>query len=383
MIYLDNNATTRVDPAVLEGMLPFLRESFGNPSSLHRLGAAAARALDEARERVAAALETQPKQIVFTSGGTEANNLAIRGAVQALRRRGDHVVTTTVEHASVRGVIDVLEEEGLRVTRVPVDGQGQLDADAVIDAVDERTILVSVMHVQNETGAVFPVEGIARRARAKSKKLFVHSDGVQACGKLPVPDVDLYTISGHKIHGPKGAGALRLGSKARVRPLLLGGGQERGLRSGTEALPNLVGLGLAAELAVQRRRGLRASATPCSEQLRAGIEALDGVINSPPDALPTCVNASFPGTAAEPLLHALEDRGVLVSTGSACHSRKNAKSPVLQAMGLSDERLDSALRFSLSHETTPEDIAAALEALSAALVLRRGGVHPRPDSGRG
>lgn len=370
-VYLDNNATTRVAQDVLDAMLPFFREHYGNPSSLHRMGVAAERALTEAREQTARALGAEPGQVVFTSGGTEANNLALRGAVRALRRRGDHVVTTAVEHPSVLDVCKALEDEGLRVTYVPVEASGAVDPDRVVDAVGDDTILVSVMHVQNETGAIMPVEAIARGAKAKRKTLLVHCDGVQGFGKLPVPGdaIDLYAISAHKVHGPKGAGALRVGPKTRISALLRGGGQERGLRSGTEALPSLVGMGKAAELAHAHRAAFKALGTALGAELRAGISSHGGVINSPaPSAcVPSTINASFPGVAAEPLLHALEARDVFVSTGSACASRKGTKSPVLQAMMLSDERIDSALRFSLCRETTAEEIQLALAALAGAL----------------
>jgi len=365
-VYLDNAATTRPLPEVVDAMLPFLREAFGNPSSLHRLGAAAARGLDEARREVAELLGARPGDVVLTSGGTEANNLAIRGAVAARRRRGDHVVTTAVEHPSVLEVCRGLEEEGLRVTYVGVDGEGRLDPEAVAAAVDERTILVSVMHVQNETGAVFPVEAIARAVKARSRRLVVHSDGVQAAGKLPTPaGVDLYTVSAHKLHGPKGAGALL--ARTRVAPLLRGGGQERGLRCGTEAVPALVGFGAAARAALAERARAGAALSRLGAVLRAGLEARGAAVSSPPDGAPWIVNASFPGAAAEPLLHALEGRRVFVSTGSACASRQRKRSPVLQAMGLPRERVDSAVRFSLSRLTTPDEVQRALAALDEAL----------------
>ncbi len=368
-IYLDNNATTRVATEVVDALLPYLREQYGNPSSLHRLGAAAARALADARAQVARALRAEPGEVVFTSGGTEGNNLAIAGAARALRRRGDHLVTTAVEHPSVREPIAALEAEGLRVTWVEVGPDGALDPDAVIDAIEDGTVVVSVMHAQNETGAVFPIEAIARRAKARSKKLLVHSDGVQALGKLAAPSdaVDLYTISGHKVHAPKGVGALRVGRRARILPLVRGGGQERGLRSGTEAVPLAVALGVAAERAHQERAAFAARAGDLGDRLRSGIEALGGVINSPPDGLPSTVNASFPGLAAEPLLHALEAQDVFVSTGAACHSGKGKESPVLRAMGLPDARVRSALRFSLSRDTTQDEVEGALTALTAAL----------------
>jgi cysteine desulfurase len=349
-------------------MLPWFGQRYGNPSSLHRLGAEAAGALEEAREAVARALGAEPGEVVFTSGGTEANALALRGAVAALRRRGDHVVTTEVEHASVRETLRALEADGLRVTRGAPRPDGALDPDAVVAAVEDGTILVSVMHVQNETGAVFPIDALARRVKARSAKVVLHSDGVQALGKVAPPSraVDLYSVSAHKVHGPKGAGALVVRKGARVVPQLVGGGQERGLRSGTEPVPLLVGLGVAARLATAARPALLRQAGPLSAALREGILALGGVINSPADAVPTTVNASFPGVAAEPLVHALEERGVIASTGSACTSKRAERSPVLRAMGLPEERIASALRFSLSRETTEADVRAALAALAEA-----------------
>jgi cysteine desulfurase len=368
LVYLDNNATTRCHEDVLAAMLPWFGQRYGNPSSLHRLGAEAAGALEEAREAVARALGAEPGEVVFTSGGTEANALALRGAVAALRRRGDHVVTTEVEHASVRETLRALEADGLRVTRVAPRPDGALDPDAVVAAVEDGTILVSVMHVQNETGAVFPIDALARRVKARSAKVVLHSDGVQALGKVAPPSraVDLYSVSAHKVHGPKGAGALVVRKGARVVPQLVGGGQERGLRSGTEPVPLLVGLGVAARLATAARPALLRQAGPLSAALREGILALGGVINSPADAVPTTVNASFPGVAAEPLVHALEERGVIASTGSACTSKRAERSPVLRAMGLPEERIASALRFSLSRETTEADVRAALAALAEA-----------------
>lgn len=369
MIYLDNNATTRVHPDVLAAMLPWFGERFGNPSSLHRLGAEAARALDEAREAVARALGAEPGEVVFTSGGTEANTLALRGAVAALRRRGDHVVTTAFEHPSVSEVLRALEQEGLRVTRVAPRPSGEVDPDEVVAAVEDGTILVSVMHVQNETGAVLPIDAIARRVKARSQKVVVHSDGVQALGKVAPPGkaVDLYSVSAHKVHGPKGAGALVVRRPARVVPLVVGGGQEHGLRAGTEPVPLLVGMGVAARLAVEARPALLRDGPRRAALLREGLEALGGVLNSPASSVPTTVNASFPGVAAEPLVHALEARGVVASTGSACASKRAERSPTLRAMGLPEERLASAVRFSLSRETTDDEVRQALAAVAEAL----------------
>jgi cysteine desulfurase len=368
VIYLDNAATTKVAPEVLAAMLPLLGERFGNPSSVSALGALAKRDLEEAREAVAAALGAEPGEVVFTSGGTEASTLAVQGAALALRRRGDHVVTTAVEHRSVHAALEPLERDGLRVTRVAPGSDGRLDPDAVLAAVTPQTILVSVMHVQNETGAVFPLDEVARRVKGAAPHALVHGDGVQALGKLPPPGraVDLYSVSAHKVHGPKGAGALLIRKGARVVPLLPGG-QEGGRRGGTEAMADLVGFGAAARLAAERRAAFVRSATRLNEALRAGFALRGGVVNSPPDGVPSILNVSFVGAPAEPLLHALEARGVVVSTGAACHSKSKDRSPVLRAMGLDERRLASALRFSLSRETTDADVEATLAALDLAL----------------
>jgi cysteine desulfurase len=367
-VYLDANATTPCADEVVAAMLPFFRERPGNPSSLHRAGVEAERAIRTARAEVAAALGREPDEVVFTSGGTEANNLGLRGAFAALRKRGDRIVATAVEHPSVLEPLAALE--GARVHLVRPRPDGGLDADAVVDAVDDATVLVAVMHANNETGAVFPVEAIAARAKTKRPGLVVFSDCVQSLGKLaPLSRaVDLVSVSAHKVHGPKGAGALAIAKGARVTPLLVGGGQERGLRSGTENVPAIVGFGVAARLA---REGLAARRERWASQrarlLAAALE-LGGVANSPADGLPSTLNVSFPGAPAEPLLHALEERGVLASSGSACASRKTAhRSHVLEAMGLDPARASSALRFSFSRETSDDDVEAAIGALREAL----------------
>lgn len=366
-VYLDNAATTRLDEGVLQAMLPYFRERYGNPGSLHRLGSEAEQALVRAREQVAQALNATPEEVVFTSGGTEANTLAILGAARARKRRGDHVITSQVEHACVRQAVATLEAEGFRVTSLAPE---DLTPAAVAAAVTPKTVLVSLMHVNNETGQVFPIREIARAAKAASKKLAVHSDGVQAFGKLapPGPEVDLYALSGHKVHGPKGTGALRVRRGTHLVPLVVGGGQERGLRGGTEGVPQLVGLGEAAARAAKGRAEFAARARELGQTLRAGVEAAGGVINSPegPAWIGSILNASFPGLAAEVLLHALEEAEVYVSTTSACASRRGKTSHVLEAMGLGEERLTSALRFSLSRETSADEISAALSAIEAA-----------------
>jgi cysteine desulfurase len=372
-IYLDTASTTRPAPEVLDAMLPFLRERFGNASSLHRRGVEAARAVEDARIEVARALARERDEVVFTSGATEANNLALRGAALAQKRRGDRIVATAVEHPSVLEPLRALEKEGFHLSLAPASRDGRVDPEAILGLIDERTVLLSVMHVQNETGAVFPVEQIATRAKGKRPGIVVHSDGVQALGKVEPPSraVDLYTVSAHKVHGPQGAGALAISRGARILPLTHGGGQENNLRPGTENLAAIVGMGVAARLARERLAERRTKARLLRAKLLAVLGDLGAVINSPEDGVATTVHASFPGKAAEPLLHALEERGVIVSSGSACSTKRggHGRSHVLDAMGLSDELKKSSLRFSFSpDETALADIEAACSALRELLV---------------
>lgn len=370
-IYLDSAATTRPHPLVVEAVTQVLREHWGNPSSLHRRGVEAARQVEDARVEVARALAREPAEIVFTSGGTEANNLALQGAARAQKRRGDHIVATAVEHSCVLEALRSLEKEGFRLSLAPVRADGTLDVEGTLALVEEKTVLLSVMHVQNETGAVFPVESLAARAKAKRPGLLVHSDSVQGLGKVsPLSRaVDLVSVSAHKIHGPQGVGALAVAKGTRILPLVHGGGQEKGLRAGTENLAGIVGFGAAARLARAELGERRARAAKLRERLAAGVLALGGAVNSPADGVPTTLHASFPGAPAEPLLHALEARGVLLSSGAACNSKKSGhgKSYVLAAMNLPPERIASSLRFSFGSETTEDEIAAALAILGEVL----------------
>jgi len=376
-IYLDNASTTRPAPEVVQALLPFLGERFGNASSLHRRGVEAARALEDARARVASLLDRELREVVFTSGGTESNNLALRGAALAQRRQGDHIVSTAVEHPSVLEPLAALAKEGFRVSLAKPGSGGRLDPEAVLSLVEEKTVLVSVMHVQNETGAVFPVGEIALRAKAKRPGIVVHSDGVQALGKLAPPSraVDLYSVSAHKIHGPQGTGALAVSRGTRLLPLLQGGGHEGGLRSGTENLAAIVGFGVAAGLVREGASMREARARTLRAAFVSGLRETGARILTPEDAcIPTTVLASFEPAPAEPLLHALEERGVLASSGSACSSKKggHGKSHVLEAMGLPPGVRASALRFSFSRETTDQDVKDALAAIREALTAIAG-----------
>ncbi len=367
--YLDNSATTPVLPQAAQKALALMTEEFGNPSSLHALGGRAREALDAARAQVAAALGAQPEEIVFTSGGTESNNLAILGGATALRRRGDHIVTTAIEHESVLRAVTWLEEEGFRVTRLSPDARGHLDPETVAAAIEEKTVLVSLMLVNNEVGSILPVEAAARAIRRRRAPALLHVDAVQAFGKLAFTPArlgaDLLTVSGHKIHAPKGSGALYIRRGVHLSPRALGGGQEKGLRSGTEALPALGAFGVAAAALPSPRETLP-TVTALRDRLIAGLTALPGVaVNSPEDALPYVVNFSAGRVKAQTMLNFLSERQVYVSAGSACG--KAAPSHVLTAMGLPPERIASALRVSFSRFSTPEDVDTLLEALQEGL----------------
>lgn len=365
--YLDNSATTPVCTQAAEKAMEMMTVCYGNPSSLHSLGAAAERELNAARQKVARLVGCRPEELIFTSGGTEANNLAVFGGTAAKRRAGRHIVTTAVEHASVAASVTELERQGCEVTRL-IPGPEGLTAEQVAAACRPDTVLVSIMMVNNETGARFPIERIVPSVRRAAPGALIHCDAVQAVGKLPLNaarlGVDMMTVSSHKIHGPKGAGALFLRKGARILPRSYGGSQENGLRPGTEAVPLLAAFGAAAEalppfdeqetlFAALRRRLLDGLAR------REGI-----VINSPADGVPYIFNLSVPGVRSETMMHFLAERGVYVSSGSACS--KGKKSPVLTALGFSAPRIDSALRLSFTHTTVPEEIDQFLAALGEA-----------------
>ena len=362
MIYLDNSATTRQDPKVTEIMKVYMEESFGNPSSLHHPGLLAEKAIKKSRAHLADIICRGEGEIVFTSGGTEANNMALFGAARARRRMGNRIVTSAVEHPAILECISALEEEGFEVVKVGVDRNCRIDMEAMKAAIDDRTILVSVMHVNNEVGTVMPVDEIADIIAKATAPALLHSDCVQSFCKIPLPKkADLISVSGHKIHGPKGSGALWIREGARIKPLIYGGGQEKGLRSGTENVPAIAGLGLAAEIMGARGDAnydkVRSLRDRLVEALGAEIDEI--VINSPEDASPYIVNVSFPRTRGEVILHTLEQSGIYVSTGSACSSNKKGRSHVLEAMGCRDEEIEGAIRFSLSHMNTMEEIEEA------------------------
>ena len=373
--YLDNSATTAVCRAAADKAYEMMTACWGNPSSLHTAGFEAEREMEAARSAVAGLLGAAPDTLTFTSGGTEANNLAIFGAAAAKARGGRHIVTTAMEHPSVAAACGQLEKEGWEVTRLVPDGSGCVPLSALEAALRPDTMLVSMMLVNNETGAILPVEEAAPLVRRLAPRALLHCDAVQAFGKLPIRvrpmDVDLLTVSGHKIHAPKGCGALYVKKGVRILPRAFGGGQERGLRPGTEATPAIAAFGAAAA-AVPELAGQRARFEELMNRLLAGLGGQEEILlHRPVRHAPYILNLSVPGIRSETLLHFLAQRGVYVSSGSACSRGKS--SPVLAALGLPPAEIDSALRVSLSRDNDEEDIdrfLAGVEEARAVLIRR-------------
>lgn len=366
-IYLDNNATTRIAPEVFEAMLPYLTEFYGNPSSMHRVGAKAVTALKTAREAAAAFLHCRESEIVFTSGGTEGNNAAIRGILETApgKRR---IVTSAAEHSSVLELCKHLQKSGYEVTYLGVDEGGQLDLAELVDALDDETALVTLMYANNETGVIFPIDDIIQIVKPHGIPL--HVDAVQAGGKTPLDvrmtEVDLLTLSAHKLHGPKGVGLLYIRRGTRFRPFILGGGQEKGRRSGTENVAGIVGLAKALELAADYVQ----SGVDTTRRLRNRLES--GILSRIPSArrhgvaelrVPNTLSVSFEHVEGEAILLLLDEVGICASSGSACTTGALEPSHVLKAMGVPPERAQGSIRFSLSRYTTIEEIERVLEEL--------------------
>ncbi len=374
-IYFDNASTTRVDDAVIAQMTDVMKNEYGNPSSLHSRGVSAQLRVERARRQVETALGMKEGRLFFTSGGTESNCLAILGAAEALRRRGDRVILSALEHASVLTCGKELERRGFHVTVIPSDREGRVSLEALEDALDDRTILVSLMLVNNEVGTVQPVAQAARLVHARCPQARFHTDAVQAFGKIPfrVGDlgVDLLSLSGHKIHAPKGVGALYAAPGVRLIPLLYGGGQQEGIRPGTESVPLIAALGVAAHEAQTDLKPTAERLGALRKRLLAGLAEMDAVIHTPAENVsPFIFNFSVPGFRSETILHFLAQRNIFVSSGSACS--KGARSHVLSAMGCPEEEIDSALRLSFSKYSTPQEADAFLESLREALrSLRR------------
>ncbi len=367
-VYLDHNATTPLHPEVLEAMLPYYKEAFGNPSTIYSFGQETRKATDEAREKVANLIGASPEEIIFTSGGTEANNLALKGVAAALEKKGRHIITSSIEHHAVLSTLEYLEKRGYTVSFLPVDEHGWLDPKEVEEAITSQTALISVMHANNEVGTIEPIAKIGEIARRAG--IYFHTDAVQTIGKIKVNvddlKVDLLSLSAHKFYGPKGAGALYVRKGTRIHPLLHGGYQERRRRAGTENVAGIVGLGKAAEIAsnemVQQSRR--------ESNLRDRLEKMIGeninhcrLNGHPTRRLPNTLNISFEFIEGESLILNLDLKGVAVSTGSACTSGSLEPSHVLMAMGVAPEIAQGSIRFSLGRENQKEDIDYTVENL--------------------
>ena len=373
-IYFDNSATTKVYPAVKDIMIKVMEEDYGNPSSLHMKGVEAERYIKKAAEVVSKTLRCKPEELIFTSGGTESNNLALIGTALAKNRLGKHIISTTIEHASVSATLEFMKSQGFEVTLIGTDEHGIVDPEEVAKAVREDTILVSCMMVNNEVGAIEPVAEISAAVKKINPDIYMHVDAIQAYGKLPVyPSklgADLVSVSGHKIHGPKGSGALYVKKGILIRPIIYGGGQGNGMRSGTENVPAIAGFGAAAEESFRDFDKKIEHIKEVKEYLVEKLTSLPEVYNNSGDA-PHIASFSFVGVRSEVMLHSLEDRGIYTSSGSACSSHKRAASNVLTSMGLTKDRLESTLRFSIGEDNTKEQVDSIFEAISELLPMLR------------
>ena len=381
--YFDNSATTRCYPEVAEIVVKTMTEDFGNPSAMHLKGVEAEKYVREAAQILAKILKVNEKEIIFTSGGTESNNLALFGGADANKRSGNHIITTSVEHAAVGQPAERLEQMGYEVTIVPVDHRGVVQLEALEKALRPDTILVSTMYVNNEVGAVMPVEEIAKLVHEKSPKALYHLDAIQAFGKYRIypkkAGIDMLSVSSHKIHGPKGVGFLYINEKARIQPQILGGGQQAGMRSGTDNVPGIAGLGVAAKMVYTDFDKKIEHMYQLKERLAEGFLKLPDVrLNGMEirEGAPQILSASFLGVRSEVLLHTLEEKGIYVSAGSACSSHKRKAAGTLSAMGMEAAQRESTLRFSFSEENTFEEVDYALEVIGQVLpMLRRYSRH--------
>lgn len=381
--YFDNSATTRCYPEVAEIVVKTMTEDFGNPSAMHLKGVEAEKYVREAAQTLAKILKVNEKEIIFTSGGTESNNLALFGGADANKRSGNHIITTSVEHAAVGQPAERLEQMGYEVTIVPVDHRGVVQLEALEKALRPDTILVSTMYVNNEVGAVMPVEEIAKLVHEKSPKALYHVDAIQAFGKYRIypkkAGIDMLSVSSHKIHGPKGVGFLYINEKAKIQPQILGGGQQAGMRSGTDNVPGIAGLGVAAKMVYTDFDEKIEHMYQLKERLAEGFLKLPDVrLNGMEirEGAPQILSASFLGVRSEVLLHTLEEKGIYVSAGSACSSHKRKAAGTLSAMGMEAAQRESTLRFSFSEENTFEEVDYALEVIGQVLpMLRRYSRH--------
>ena len=369
-VYFDNSATTRCYDSVKDIVVKTMTEDFGNPSAMHLKGVDAEKYVKEATKTIAGILKVQEKEILFTSGGTESDNLALIGGAMANKRNGNHIIITSVEHAAVSQPALYLQEQGFEITYLPVDAQGRVKMEALEAVLRPDTIMVSTMLVNNEVGAVMPVEEIAKLVHEKSPKALYHVDAIQGFGKYRIypkkMGIDLLAVSGHKIHGPKGVGFLYVDSHVKLKPIIFGGGQQGGMRSGTENVPGIAGIAKAAQIMYDNYDQDIEKLYDLKKCFIEGVKTIDRVIVNGPDCMdgaPHIVSVSFSGVRSEVLLHSLEDKGIYVSAGSACSAHKPQPSATLMAMGVPKDLLSSTIRFSFSVFTTMEEINYTLEAL--------------------
>lgn len=377
-VYFDNSASTKVADSVIEVMIKTMREDYGNPSAKHMMGVAAEKYVKEATRMIAKTLKVEEKEILFTSGGTESNNIALIGGALANQRRGKHIISTAIEHPAVYEPLGKLVELGFEVTILPVDRAGHICLEELKNAIREDTIIVSTMYVNNEVGAVEPVEEIAKIVHKKNPDCLYHVDAIQGYGKYKIQPkkqgIDLMSVSGHKLHGPKGVGFLYIQKDAKVNPILFGGGQQRGMRSGTINVPGIAGMGEAARLAYEHFDEKIEKMIAIKDYLMDQLEKMEGIhLNSfrGTQSAPHILSVSVQGVRAEVLLHALEDREIYVSSGSACSSNHPGISGTLKGIGLEDEFLDSTVRISLCSENTLEEADYFLETLKELLPMLR------------
>ena len=378
-VYLDNSATTMCYPEVGELVYKIMCRDYGNPASMHRKGLEAEHYIREAKETLAKILKVNAKEIFFTSGGTESDNLALIGCARANKRAGNHLITTSIEHPAVLNAMRYLEEEeGFRVTYLPVDSKGKMKLEALREALCPETILVSVMYVNNEVGTVQPVQEAAKIVKEYDPSILFHTDAVQGFGKYHIypkrMGIDLLTASGHKIHGPKGVGLLYISDKVKIQPIIFGGGHQKNIRSGTENVPGTAGIGLAAKMIYRDMDMKVALMRELKNYFIEGISKIeDTTIHGFTDegSAPHIISVGIAGVRSEVLLHALEDKGIYVSSGSACSSNHPSVSGVLKGIGASNEYLDATLRFSMSEFTTKEEIDYTLETLYNCIPMLR------------
>ncbi len=373
---MDHSATAPVDPAVFEAMKPYFIDSFGNASTLYSLGREGKRAMESARKQVASIINADPKEIIFTSGGTESDNIAIKGTAYRLKNKGNHIITSNIEHPAVTETCKYLAKHGFDVTYIPVNNDGIVKASDVEDAITDKTILITIMHANNEIGTIQPIAEIGKIAREKG--IYFHTDAVQSVGKIPVDvnelNVDMLSLSSHKLYGPKGIGALYIKKGVRLEPILHGGGHERGLRPGTENVPGIVGLGKACEISEQNLEKEMQELTRLRDKLIKAVleENEDAYLNGhPTQRLPGNVNFRFTGIEGESLILHLDSKGIAASTGSACSSIKLEPSQVLMAIGLKEVEAHGSLRISLGRDNTEEQIDYVVKSIKEVVDILR------------